>query len=230
MTSVATADDFKPMLVEETAALQFSGVDFRYSRRTGLVLRDVHFAVRCGRVLALTGPNGAGKTTALKLAVGFFLPTHGQVLRGALPAAHPEARKTTVYLADDPLVPRRLTGYEFFEFVAAARQLERDSFLAAAVREAEAFGLRESTLRDLASSLSRGQLRKLAFAAAFAEPPAFLALDEPTEALDDAGRRVLVERLRQFTDRGGAALLATHDRTFVEQIGADIFSLEVPHV
>jgi ABC-2 type transport system ATP-binding protein len=230
VTSMASVDDFKPVLVERAASLRFTHVDFRYSPRTALILRDTSFDLEPGEILGLVGPNGAGKTTAIKLAIGFFLPTGGRIMRGALPATHPDARRTMVYLADDPLVPRRLSAREFFAFAAAARGLEEDAFTASAVREVMEFGLDGGDLDSLAANLSRGQLRKVALAAALAEPPQFLALDEPTEALDSSGRALLAQRLRQFADRGGSALLATHDREFITQIRARTQSFEVANV
>jgi ATP-binding cassette subfamily F protein uup len=64
------------------------------------------------------------------------------------------------------------------------------------------------------TSMSGGEKRRAALAKAFAEEPDLLFLDEPTNHLDIFAIETLEDRLRSFR---GAALIVSHDRTFLER-------------
>jgi ABC-2 type transport system ATP-binding protein len=58
----------------------------------------------------------------------------------------------------------------------------------------------------------------LALGAAFIGPPELLVLDEPTTGLDPANRRRINELLREHVDRGGTALLSSHNLDEAERL------------
>ena len=157
--------------------------------------------VRAGRLTVLTGPSGAGKTTLLRLLTGSRTPEHGEAERPA---------------------PDR---------IALVPQDPEHSFVAATVREElraspwasdEALAeqlLERAGLAHLAGALphrlSGGEQRRLAIAAALAQRPALLVLDEPTVGLDARRRREVLDLLREARDRGCAVLAASHDELLV---------------
>ena len=68
--------------------------------------------------------------------------------------------------------------------------------------------------------------QRLAFArAALGDPPLFV-LDEPTVALDDDAADWLVELLVAHAGAGGATLVASHDRAFLEALGARLVAVD----
>jgi ABC-2 type transport system ATP-binding protein len=68
-------------------------------------------------------------------------------------------------------------------------------------------------------SLSKGQQRQLALAAALATEPEVLILDDPTLGLDAVVRRTLLEELvGELADRGTTVLVTTHDLVGIEGI------------
>jgi energy-coupling factor transporter ATP-binding protein EcfA2/energy-coupling factor transporter transmembrane protein EcfT len=157
--------------------------------------------VRAGRLTVLTGPSGAGKTTLLRLLTGSRSPGRGEVERPS---------------------PDR---------IALVPQDPEHSFVAATVREElraspwaddEALAeelLERAGLAHLAGArphrLSGGEQRRLAIAAALAQSPALLVLDEPTVGLDARRRREVLDLLREARDRGCAVLAASHDELLV---------------
>ncbi len=188
--------------------LTFDNVTRRFGHH--VVLRDVAFEAGPGDRIALLGPNGAGKTTLLRLAAGLLRPTQGTVQRDGVAMVQPEARRGLAYVGQDAPVYPELTVREHLQWWGRMHGKPVD---AAWLDHAGLRGVAE----DRASTLSRGQRQRLHLAMAFALDPEILLLDEPTTALDEAGRTWLLETLRSS---GAAMLIATHEDAFAEALGA----------
>ncbi|MDH3261027.1 MAG: ABC transporter ATP-binding protein [Acidimicrobiia bacterium] len=154
-----------------------------------VALRNVDLQVPSGSVYGLVGPNGAGKTTLLGVLAGLRRPTSGTVEIDA------EWTKVAV-LPDTPQFDAWLTGREVVDL---ARSLTDASVPASRVDEVlEQAGLADAARRTV-GGYSRGMLQRLGVASTVVGRPTLLMLDEPSSALDPAGRREvldLVARLR----------------------------------
>ena len=62
-----------------TGAIELSGVSFRYSEDTPLILDNVNLSIKAGEYVAITGPSGCGKSTLIRLLLGFIAPTSGRI-------------------------------------------------------------------------------------------------------------------------------------------------------
>lgn len=60
--------------------LQFKNVSFRYSSNQNNVLNNINITIRPGEKIAIVGENGAGKTTFIKLLLGLYTPTSGEII------------------------------------------------------------------------------------------------------------------------------------------------------
>jgi ABC-2 type transport system ATP-binding protein len=154
-----------------------------------VALRDIELRVPAGSVYGLVGPNGAGKTTLLGILAGLRQASAGKVEINA------EWARIAV-LPDTPQFDSWLTGREVVDL---ARSLTDPSVPAARVDEVlEQAGLTDAA-RRIVGGYSRGMLQRLGVASTVVAHPTLLMLDEPSSALDPAGRREvldLVARLR----------------------------------
>ena len=154
-----------------------------------VALQNVDLEVPSGSVYGLVGPNGAGKTTLLGILAGLRRATAGTVEIAA------EWARVAV-LPDTPQFDSWLTGREVVDL---ARSLTDPSVSPERVDEVlEQAGLADAANR-VVGGYSRGMLQRLGVASTVVGRPILLMLDEPSSALDPAGRREvldLVARLR----------------------------------
>ncbi|WP_410812522.1 ATP-binding cassette domain-containing protein [Micromonospora sp. 067-2] len=180
-----------------------------------VVLDDVSFTLRAGRIAVVLGPNGSGKTTLLRCVVGADRPDAGEVLVLGRRAdeTDPEVRALVAAALDDIDFFPDLSVVEHLELVAYAHGGDADP-----VDEVVAeLGL-EPARDQLPVTLSSGQRRRLALASCFVRPRRVLILDEPEQRLDVRGRQWLADRLRREREAGTAVLLASHDPELIDAV------------
>jgi len=178
----------------------FDGVSFRYGQGD-LVLSDVSFALRKGKVVALVGPSGAGKTTLADLLPRFHDPTAGAITMDGVPLTRLSRRslraimgvvsQDTVLLNDTVLAniaygsPRATRA----QVEAAARAANADLFIAQLPQGYE------TLLGERGTRLSGGQRQRIAIARALLRDPPILILDEATSALDTESERLVQQAI-----------------------------------
>jgi heme ABC exporter ATP-binding subunit CcmA len=171
------------------------------------VFEALTFDVEDGGFLLVTGPNGSGKTTLLRLCAGLAVPTSGAIEVEA-------GREAIGYLGHEPLVYRELSALENLTLYSRLYRVpegrERVGMLL------ERFGLWEDR-NQRAGSFSRGMLQRLALCRVLLHEPLLLLLDEPYNALDDAGANLLDHELDELRERA-TFVVATHDPRRVERL------------
>lgn len=174
------------------------------------VLRGVNLSINTGERMALLGANGAGKTTLLRILAGLSRPGSGQIRLDGLDLVRQthESQRKVGFVAHQPYLYDDLTAQENLLFFA--RMYAIDQPQARATGLLQRVGLQKKA-RERASSLSRGQLQRLALARALLHAPQLLLLDEPETGLDQEGLALLNELLHEHSEQGGTMLFTTHD-------------------
>ena len=179
-----------------TALVELKDVSIELGTRT--VLTGITMSVQDGEIVTILGPNGSGKTTLLRTLSGALEPTRGQMIRrDDLRIGYTPQR-----LALDTTMP--LTVERFLALVEKTSRKDRSEAM-------ERVGLKSIQSQQLAS-LSGGQFQRALLARAILRKPNLLALDEPTQGLDQPGTAAfytLIEELREET--GCAVLMVSHD-------------------
>jgi heme exporter protein A len=170
------------------------------SRGSATLFRDVSFTLRPGEWIAVRGPNGSGKTTLLRCVAGLTCPDRGSVQwsgpRDMIYAGHLAGIKDDLSALENLDYALRLRG-----------QRPEPAALGAALGEV---GLAQRAHLP-ARRLSAGQRRRIGLARLALDLAASWILDEPFSALDDDGRKAFGRLLAGHLERGGFALVATHD-------------------
>ncbi len=197
--------------------LAAEGVAVRFPRAARDAVRDVSLSLKSGERLALLGPSGSGKTTlalALLGAIPALIPAErrGEVrwtgLDGRMLAAGTGIAAAVLQDTDAQLVA--LTVEDEIAFALENRGLaatEIDARIEAALARPPGAGFhrRERTL-----TLSGGGRQRLALAAALAEAPHALIIDEPVAHLDGEAAAEAVAAVEATCRTGTSALLVEH--------------------
>src|SRR5437867_10271617 len=88
-------------------------------------LKGISFSISRGEVVGLLGPNGAGKTTAIKIMVGYLLPTSGSAnVAGFDVVSQPlEVQRRIGYLPENAPLYHDMLAQEYLDFMAEMRGL-----------------------------------------------------------------------------------------------------------
>jgi HlyB family type I secretion system ABC transporter len=173
-----------------TGRIELRDVSFRYEAHAPLALRGISCTIEPGQKVALVGRTGSGKSTLVKLLLGFYTPTEGQILYDGIPLQRLNYRTLRDQLGvvlQEPFLFRGSIrqniafndpGLSFNEVEGAAR-------LAAIHDEIRQMPMGyETEVAEGGDGLSGGQRQRVSVARALAHTPAILLLDEATSHLD----------------------------------------------
>ncbi len=201
--------------------LELSGVDCRF-RGPGQGFGNVDLSLGPGERIGITGPNGCGKSTLLACCVGARRPDKGTVRLGGRIIYTKKSRQLDHGAAMmAPQFPEYL-----FTCATVAQEIRLDPFLAEIDPQEflEKVGLPKNLVVRNPHDLSSGQKRRLALGMVLLSQRPVLLLDEPTAALDRAGRALVLEMLDHLPATA-ALMIASHDRGFLEVAGCRCWTL-----
>lgn len=204
-------------VAKKDVVLKVEGLKKAYGPVT--IVEGFNLQVREGEAVALVGRNGAGKSTVLRCIVGADRPDDGTVTicGNRMSETNPQIRRDLATVIDDLDFFPDLAVVEHLDLLARAHGLEHPDDLVDDVLE-EVQLVQQAG--QLPATLSSGQRRRLALATAFVRPRRLLVLDEPEQRLDVEGVQWLGERLAADMRDGLAVVLASHEPSLVEAIGA----------
>lgn len=189
--------------------LSLEGICKAYSERR--LLDGATLYVQPGDRIGVVGLNGTGKSTLLKIAAGEEAPDAGTVTR--------KSALTVAYL---PQAPDFARGHTVLEqvFLGLSRDV-RDAAEYEAKTMLTKLGVADYE-QDVAS-LSGGQKKRVALAAALIRPVDLLLLDEPTNHIDERTIEWLEAELKRYP---GALMMVTHDRYFLDRVCGRIVEID----
>jgi ABC-2 type transport system ATP-binding protein len=190
--------------------VRVDGVSKRLGRT--LALDDVSLTLGRG-VVGVLGPNGAGKSTLLRLIATVTAPDRGRVAVGGLDAASRPGRvairRRLGYLPQEVVLAKGFSVVQLVDYVAILKEVtDRRQRRDAVEHAVHAVGLTDVSNRSI-GTLSGGQRRRVALAAAIVGTPTLVVLDEPLAALDP-DERDRITGVLQECGRTGTVIVSTH--------------------
>lgn len=181
-------------------------------------LDGVDLMVEKGTVHGFLGPNGAGKSTAVRVLLGLYRATSGQVsVLGLDPGKHPaEVTRNISYIPGDTTLWPNLTGKQVLDVLAGLRGARNK------VHEQELMERLSLDPTKKVRSYSTGNRKKVMLVAAFSAPTDLLILDEPTSGLDPLMEQIFQDCVEEAAQAGRTVLLSSHILSEVERLCTDV--------
>lgn len=198
------------------------GVAKRFGRKWAL--RGASFRAEPGSAVALMGHNGSGKTTLLRVAATTLRPTRGggRIFGWDLLEETDRIRHHIGALYHEPGVYADLTARENLVFAQRMWGGESEISVMGAL---DRVGL-ASVVDERAGGFSSGMTRRLALARLVMRPPRLMLLDEPYASFDADGIQLVNALVRGTADRGGIAIVATHDPGRSAEVVDEVVTLQ----
>ena len=185
------------------------------------------FSLQKGELLHLHGRNGSGKTTLLRTVCGLIQPTAGEVRWAGnnIRELREEFSAEVTYIGHKSGIKDDLTGVENLRISSTLDGVPLDE--RQAWEALERIGLKGH--EDLPTKvLSQGQKRRVGLARLLVSKAPLWILDEPFTALDSMAVGMLQTVIREHVDRGGLAILTTHQEVSLTQGRVQQLQLGIP--
>ncbi|UCE09281.1 MAG: ABC transporter ATP-binding protein [Candidatus Thorarchaeota archaeon] len=183
-------------------------------------VKDLSFQVQPGEIYALLGPNGSGKSTTMRMLLGLLRPTLGtaRIMEYNITSNPEDAKRVMGYVPEEPVLPERLTGYEFINYTADIWRIPRGEKREKEITELLTLLDIEDASNDLIEVYSKGMSRKISLAAALIHRPRVIILDEVQAGIDPRGAATIKEIMTGLASQGATILMSTHVLEIAEQM------------
>jgi multiple sugar transport system ATP-binding protein len=196
------------------AEVRLAGVGKRFGAIEAV--SDLSLEIGDGEFFVLLGPTGAGKTTTLRLVAGLEKPDAGRVaIAGRDVTAEPPAARDVAFVFQQYSLYPHLSVYDNLAFPlrSPARRTPEPEIRRIVSEIARLLHI-EAKLDSRATTLSGGQMQRVAIGRALVRQPSVYLMDEPLSSLDAKLRGELRIELKRIQHQLGATVLyVTHDQT-----------------
>lgn len=188
--------------------IQVKGVTKRFGKN--VVLDNISLNIPEKQVTGIIGASGEGKSTILKLLIGYYKPTKGEVLYLRRNILHDlgEVRKRFGFATEDGSFYETLTVKENIYHFGKLSKIPRKELNERAKEILDFVGLNHA-LKTQAKNLSVGMKKRLDVACSLLTKPEVLIMDEPTADLDPLLRDHMLQLIRKICDQGTTVILTT---------------------
>lgn len=176
--------------------LRFDHVDVFYPGHKGKILKEITLTLSRGDRLLVTGPSGSGKSTFLAVASGLVPEVLPGTVKGKIERNYSRFGMVTQNPYAQMVTPTVETE---IGFALENRGIPREEIFNRIERALSSFSLEKYRYRE-PRNLSGGECQRVALAAALAEDPEILFLDEPTSFLDPEAAETLFSMISELDD------------------------------
>lgn len=187
-----------------------------------LVLDNINLYMESGKIYGLKGRNGSGKTMLMR-AVSGLIKVSGDVIIDDKKLGKDISFPDSIgLLIENPAFISNYTGFENLKTLASIRSRIKDETIRDVMEE---IGLNPDDKRVF-KKYSLGMKQRLGIAAAVMENPDIIILDEPVNAIDEAGIVQVRDILHKHRERGALIIIACHDSEELNYLSDETIVIE----
>ena len=175
-------------------SIQSQNLSKLFGRR--LIFRNINFSLTEKGIFGISGPNGSGKSTLVKIVAGLIAPSAGKIThKNSNAEIIPEKLHNHIGFVSPYLVLyEEFSAWENLKIFAKIRSV---TFNEDKIVNYMTQFLLENRRNDLVKTYSSGMKQRLKFIFALMHSPDVLIFDEPTSNLDEEGKKVVYDIVRE---------------------------------
>ena len=220
---------------------KYDSISIEYEGK--VAVSNVSFSLDKGRILALVGESGSGKTTIIKSVMG-ILNSDATIKNGHIVFENENlleknekqlrairGKKIGMIFQDSlgAFCPIRTIGQQIIEAVKAHYKKDKNEIKQEALALFDKLNLNnpEKLWKSYPFELSGGMNQRVGIAIAMLLNPTLLLADEPTSAIDEKAKKMVLAELKRIRDSYGTSIIiVTHDMTVVSEIADEVIVLK----
>lgn len=171
------------------------------------IVDKLSMTVNSGEIVGFLGPNGAGKTTTIKMILGLFRITDGQIYICGKNVENDfeGAMQQVGGIVENPDLYKNMTGRQNLEYFASMY----NGISAKHIDDVSNLVKMSDRINDKVKSYSLGMRQRVGLAQALLHQPRLLVLDEPTNGLDPIGIKEMRDLLKFLAKEAGTGVLVS---------------------
>ncbi|MDO4534530.1 MAG: ABC transporter ATP-binding protein [Clostridium perfringens] len=188
---------------------------------------NINLEIQDGKVIGLIGHNGAGKTTTIKMLVGIYEPSEGEILiNGESMIKNPiDVKKQIGFVPDNGLLNDNFTGNEHLNFIADIYEISKENRIERIKDLSKRFEM-DNFLNNKIKTYSKGMKQKLVVIASLIHNPKVWILDEPLNGLDPQSAYLLKDFISEYARKGNIVIFSTHVLEVAEKLCDELVILK----
>jgi len=194
-----------PKKIGTITSLRFDRVKFQHQSAKHPALENISFEVNRGETIAFVGPSGSGKTTMVKLLVGLYSPSSGNIYYNRVDGKEidfEQLRNQIGFVTQDT----QLFSGTIKENLLFVNPKATEEMMTDALKQASAYSILsradsglETVIGEAGLKLSGGERQRLSIARSLLRQPNLIIFDEATSALDSITEEEISNTIRQIT-------------------------------
>ena len=215
LKNIKTAEDEVNPVYGEVKSLSLQNICYQYGvdklSEESFSLGPISYQFNSSNIYFIRGNNGSGKSTLMRILVGLYQPSHGEILVDGKPVVQPASssyRDLFAVVFSDFYLFKKLYGI----YRASDADIEEAVTL---LKMQEKISIENGHISTV--NLSTGQRKRIALIVALLEKAQFIVLDEWASDQDPEFRKYFYENiLPSLRDAGKTIIAITHDDQYYE--------------